>query len=93
MTSLALTPWPGLALRGPLRPYQRMALDAFESDRRAGLSSMSPPTSQIACAPARERSRIGEPDAGEDVPAGRDELASAAADEASYVTSRRTLCR
>src|SRR5262249_49628298 len=38
----------GLALRGSLRPYQQMALDAFETDRAAGRTSthiVAPPGS------------------------------------------------
>ena len=33
------TPFAGLALKGDLRPFQRLALDAFEADRAAGRRS------------------------------------------------------
>jgi superfamily II DNA or RNA helicase len=39
MTSLAETPFAALKLRGTLRPYQRIALEAFEADRAAGRRS------------------------------------------------------
>ena len=48
MTSVAESPFAGLWLRGPLRPYQALALDAFEADRAAGRRSthiVAPPGS------------------------------------------------
>jgi hypothetical protein len=33
------TPFAGLSLKGELRPFQRLALDAFEADRAAGRRS------------------------------------------------------
>ena len=42
------TSFDGLSLRGSLRPYQRLALDAFETDRTAGRRSthlVAPPGS------------------------------------------------
>ena len=39
MASLAQTPFGALQLSGSLRPYQRIALDAFEADRAAGRTS------------------------------------------------------
>src|SRR3954447_5883168 len=41
-------PFAGLALKGELRPFQRIALDAFEADRTAGRRSthlVAPPGS------------------------------------------------
>ena len=48
MTSLAGTPLAALKLKGSLRPYQRIALEAFEADRAAGRRSthlVAPPGS------------------------------------------------
>jgi len=64
VTSLALTPLPGLQLRGPLRPYQRMALDAFEADRQAGRTSthlVAPPGSGKTVIGLEIARRLGRP--------------------------------
>jgi superfamily II DNA or RNA helicase len=48
MTSVAETPFAALKLKGSLRPYQRIALEAFEADRAAGRRSthlVAPPGS------------------------------------------------
>ena len=48
MTSVSGPPFTALKLRGELRPYQRLALDAFEADRAAGHRSthlVAPPGS------------------------------------------------
>src|SRR4051794_102399 len=48
MTSVSDPPFAALELRGELRPYQRLALDAFEADRSAGHRSthlVAPPGS------------------------------------------------
>ena len=54
----------GLALRGELRPYQRVALDAFEADRAAGRTSthiVAPPGSGKTVVGLEIVRRLGRP--------------------------------
>ncbi|MCW3063466.1 MAG: type restriction protein res subunit, partial [Solirubrobacterales bacterium] len=64
MTSVAETPFAGLELRSPLRPYQRLALDAFEADRAAGRTSthlVAPPGSGKTVVGLEIVRRLGRP--------------------------------
>jgi superfamily II DNA or RNA helicase len=64
VTSIAETPFAGLALRGALRPYQRMALEAFEADRAAGRRSthlVAPPGSGKTVVGLEIVRRLGQP--------------------------------